>query len=99
MSRGARRSRAVAGAGFLAAAGALAARRLPGEIMLWPASLIPTWFGISHLVAAATGYEGCPELGAIPSVMLGRPIATRCDAWRKADRVLGASPASPIGCV
>lgn len=31
-----------------------------------------TWFGASHLVAASTRYAGCPELGAIPSVLLHR---------------------------
>jgi hypothetical protein len=85
MGRASRRSRVAAGLVFLAIAGALAARRLPGNVALWPASLVPTWFGISHLVAGMTGYEGCPELGAIPSVMLGRPVATDCELWRRID--------------
>lgn len=85
MGRAARRSRALAGLMFLAAGGALASRRLPGAIALWPASLVPTWFGISHLVAGVTGYQGCPELGAIPSVMLGRPVGTSCELWRGID--------------
>jgi hypothetical protein len=87
MGRAARRSRAVAGLIFLAMAGGLAARRLPGDIALWPASLVPTWFGISHLIAGVTGYQGCPELGAIPSVMLGRPVGASCELWRRIDRV------------
>ncbi len=86
MTRAARRSRTVAGLVFLAVAGGMASRRLPGRIALWPASLVPTWFGISHLVAGVTGYQGCPELGAIPSVMLGRPIGTSCEPWRRIDR-------------
>lgn len=86
MSRPARRIRAIAGVGFLAVAGAMASRQLPGRIALWPASLIPTWFGISHLVASVTGYWGCPELGAIPSVMLDRPIETSCGPWQRIDR-------------
>lgn len=61
--------------------GALGSRQLPGGIALWPAALVPTWFGISHLVASVTGYSGCPELGAIPSVMLARPVATGCGPW------------------
>jgi hypothetical protein len=86
MARAARRSRAIAGLVFLLFAGALATRRLPGAIALWPVSLVPTWFGISHLVAGVTGYQGCPELGAIPSVMLGRPVGTSCERWRRIDR-------------
>lgn len=86
MGRNARRARAIAGVGFLAIAGALGARQLPGRIALWPMALVPTWFGISHLVAGVTGYEGCPELGAIPSVMLNRPVTTSCEHWRRIDR-------------
>jgi disulfide bond formation protein DsbB len=85
MSRAARRSRALAGVAFLAVAGALGSRRLPGRIALWPASFVPTWFGISHLLAGVTGYQGCPELGAIPTVMLGRPVGSSCELWRRID--------------
>jgi hypothetical protein len=94
MSRTARRSRALAGVGFLVVAGALGTRRLPGRIALWPASLVPTWFGISHLVAGVTGYHGCPEIGAIPSVMLGRQVNTNCELWQSIDS--WAAPATPI---
>lgn len=95
--------RAAAGAGFLAIAGAMASRRLPGRIALWPTALVPTWFGISHLVAGVTGYPGCPELGAIPSVMLGRPVATGCGPWERIDlrlcsAVPARSPAEPTAC-
>lgn len=85
VGRNARRARAIAGLGFLAVAGALSSRRLPGRISLWPTALVPTWFGISHLVAGVTGYEGCPELGAIPSVVLDRPVTTSCAHWRRID--------------
>jgi hypothetical protein len=85
MSRAARHSRVIVGVWFLAVAGAIASRRLPGGIAMWPASLVPTWFGISHLVAAVSGYQGCPELGAIPSVMLGRPVASSCEWWQRVD--------------
>jgi hypothetical protein len=47
------------------------------------------WFGASHLVAARTGYAGCPELGAIPSVIIGRDVQVGCVPWRIADRRLG----------
>ncbi len=50
-----------------------------------------SWFGASHLVAARTGYGGCPELGAIPSVILGREVQVGCVPWRIADRRLGLS--------
>ena len=86
LSRGGRRARALAGVGFLAIAGILGPRQLPGRIALWPAALVPTWFGISHLVAGVTGYQGCPELGCDPSVMLGRTVASSCAHWRRIDR-------------
>src|SRR6266566_5020341 len=72
VARGGRYARGAAGVAFLLVAGALGGRTLRGGVALWPVALVPTWFGISHLVAAATGYPGCPELGAIPSVMVGR---------------------------
>jgi hypothetical protein len=64
----------------------MSSRQLPGKISFWPAAIVPTWFGISHLVASVTGYEGCPELGAIPSVMLDRHVATACGLWERIDR-------------
>lgn len=88
MSGRSRQARAAAGLGFLALAGALASRQAPGRVALWPLALVPTWFGISHLVAGVTGYRGCPELGAIPSVMLGRPVETSCRPWERIDRLL-----------
>jgi hypothetical protein len=93
-SRG-RVARAVAGLAWLAGGGLLATRKLPGEIALWPASLVPTWFGISHLVAAVIAYRGCPELGAIPTVFLGRPVPTVCEVWERIDKgISGAAPAA-----
>jgi len=86
MGRRARRVRAIAGVGFLALAGAMSSRQAPGRISLWPAALVPTWFGVAHLVASVTGYEGCPELGAIPSVMLDRHVVTGCGLWERIDR-------------
>ena len=90
MSRPSRAVRVAAGIGFLMVAGALSSRLLPGGIALWPTALVPTWFGISHLVAGMTGYPGCPELGAIPSVILGRRVATGCGPWERIDRRLGS---------
>ena len=42
----------------------------------------------SHLVAARTGYPGCPELGAIPSMLLRRDVRVGCVPWRILDRRL-----------
>jgi hypothetical protein len=97
VTRTARYARAAAGAGFLVLAGALATRDLPGRVALWPAAIVPTWFGISHLVASVTGYPGCPELGAIPSVMLDRPVRTACGPWERIDRRLGLGGATACG--
>lgn len=88
IGRASRLARALAGLAFLLLAGALATRSLPGDVALWPLSLVPTWFGISHLVAAQIGYRGCPELGAIPSVWLGRPVGAGCGPWDRIDRLL-----------
>jgi hypothetical protein len=98
MSRPSRAVRAAAGAGFLTVAGALSTRQLPGGVALWPAALVPTWFGISHLVAAVTGYSGCPELGAIPSVMLARPVVTGCGPWERIDRRLSSVASQEPAC-
>jgi hypothetical protein len=65
----------------------LAARR-PGVISVLAAAGAG-WFGASHLVAGRTGYAGCPELGAIPSVVLGREVQVGCVPWRIADRRAG----------
>ncbi|MFP5388441.1 MAG: hypothetical protein ACLGG5_03990 [Thermoleophilia bacterium] len=76
----------------------MAARRLPGQVALWPAALVPTWFGIAHLVAGVTGYRGCPELGSIPSVMLGREVGTDCASWQRIDQWIEPSAAEPLCC-
>jgi len=88
MERPARAARAGVGLAQLAFAGSIASRTLPGGVALWPLALVPTWFGISHLIAALIGYRGCPELGAIPTVMLGRPVGTQCEFWARLDRRL-----------
>lgn len=100
MTRSGRGARAAAGFGFLALAGALGSRQTPGRVALWPLAIVPTWFGISHLVAAVTGYEGCPELGSIPSVMLARPVPTSCGPWERVDRRLARlePQGSPAAC-
>lgn len=74
--------RASAGLIFLA---------LAAWIPFWPLSVLAAWFGISHLVAAATGYRGCPEMGAIPSLLLRRRVSTVCRPWERFDQWLERS--------
>jgi hypothetical protein len=81
-----RSARAVVGVASLTVA-VLAARSSGAIGVLGAAGA--GWFGASHLVAARTGYAGCPELGAIPSVVLGWELQVGCVPWRIADRRLG----------
>jgi hypothetical protein len=83
-----RRARTVVGVASLTIA-ALATQRSGAVSVLGAACA--GWFGASHLVAGRTGYAGCPELGAIPSVVLGREVQVGCVPWRIADRGLGLS--------
>jgi hypothetical protein len=83
-----RSARTVVGIASLAIA-AFAARR-SGVICVLGAACVG-WFGASHLVAARTGYAGCPELGAILSLVGGRDVQVGCVRWRIADRALGLS--------
>jgi len=77
-----RQARALAGLGFLALAWGVG--RAPRALSV-PTALAAGWLGASHLVAAATRYDGCPELGAIPTLLLGRRVETRCGPWEKLD--------------
>lgn len=81
-----RRARRIVGVASLSLAG-LAARRAGVSGALAAAGA--GWFGVSHLVAARTGYAGCPELGAIASLLLGREIHVGCVPWQLADRRMG----------
>lgn len=86
LSRRLRAARAAAGVGFLALAVLLGLPRLS------PLSIVAAWLAASHLVAAATGYRGCPELGAIPSLVLRRQVPTVCGPWSRLDRLLERTP-------
>jgi hypothetical protein len=95
-----RAARATVGVGSLAVAGLArslslyALRRFGGPPALaWALAAAPAWFGASHLVAAATAYRGCPELGAIPSLVLRRTVETTCPPWDDIDRRLEHSAA------
>jgi hypothetical protein len=57
--------------------------------VLWPVTAIAGWFAVSFYVAVWTRYLGCPEIGAIPSWLLGRRIATRCAPLERRDARVG----------
>src|SRR5919106_4519921 len=82
-----RLARAVAGLGFLALAGPLLKRRGAR-----PAGTVVGWFGVTHMLAAATAFSGCPELGAVPSLLLRREIASECGPWAWLDERLRLTP-------
>jgi hypothetical protein len=47
------------------------------------------WFGVTHILAAIMAYPGCPELGAVPSLVLRRHVKIGCGPWRWLDARLG----------
>src|SRR5215472_8017458 len=48
-------------------------------------AIILGWIGATHILAAAMGYPGCPELGAVPSLLLRRSVNVGCVPWRWLD--------------
>lgn len=87
LARPQRLARGFVGIGFIGLAGLLASPK-----HLRPLSAVALWFGASHVVAATTGYTGCPELGAIPSTLMRRPVATQCGPWDWVDQRLCVAP-------
>jgi hypothetical protein len=87
LARGQRAARAIAGGGFLALAVPMLSRRLNSV------GVVAGWFGITHLLAAATRFGGCPELGVVPSLLLHRQVATECGPWEWVDEQLGLTNA------
>lgn len=73
-------ARVFAGGGFAAVAWLCWSTRISR-----PLALVAGWFALSHVVAGITAYSGCPELGAIPSVVRGRPVVTGCGPWKLLD--------------
>lgn len=81
MNGGQRWARLLVGIALLA--GALA---LPWRAAGWIAlAVIVGWVGASHVLAAAMAYPGCPELGAVPSFLIGRWVRVGCVPWRWLD--------------
>lgn len=78
--------RAVAGAAFVALARVCWTPRLSR-----PLAILAGWFALSHVVAAITAYDGCPELGAIPSLVRGEVVTTRCGPWQMLDHFIDRS--------
>lgn len=83
LSREQRVARAVAGLGFVALAVSMLKRQRV------PVAVGSAWLGVTHLFAAATAFSGCPELGAVPSLLLRRQVATECGPWEWLDTGLG----------
>jgi hypothetical protein len=104
MSRTARGARALAGVGLIAQVGllytwplgALAKLGLPDPV-LSPLAALGLWLGVSHLVAAATSYRGCPEIGAIASLLVRRRILTSCTPWEAFERRIERRRRQPGG--
>lgn len=101
----ARAARATAGVVIIASVGVLylwPVALLPGlgvpGVVAWSLAIPSLWLGLSHLVAAATAYRGCPEVGAIPSFLLRRHVITTCTPWERLDqRIEGSANARRHG--
>jgi hypothetical protein len=62
---------------------------LPWSTVGWiTLAIIVGWVAVTHVLAAATGYPGCPELGAVPSLCIGRWVKIGCGPWRWLDAKL-----------
>jgi len=84
LNRRQRTARFIVGAGLL-----LLDFLLPWSHQLSVAGIatatIVGWFGVTHVLAAIMAYPGCPELGAVPSLLLGRDVKIGCGPWRWLD--------------
>jgi hypothetical protein len=87
-----RLARAAAGGVFIVCVWPVALLREIGVsgLVTWALAAAALWVGGSHLVAAVTGYRGCPEIGAIASLVLRRHVRTACTPWERADRWIRA---------
>jgi hypothetical protein len=77
---------------FLAATAILAAISAALLPALWPLTAVAGWFAASFYVAVWTRYVGCPEIGAIPSWLLGHHIETRCAPLERRDACADDQP-------
>jgi hypothetical protein len=83
LNRKQRWARLIAGLILLIVAGAL-----PWSSAWILLAAITGWVGATHVLAAAMGYPGCPELGAVPSLLLRRSVKVGCVPWRWLDATL-----------
>jgi hypothetical protein len=84
LNAGQRRARLIVGVALL-----LLALAPPWSAPGWIAlAAIAGWVGATHVLAAAMSYPGCPELGAAPSLLLGRWVRIGCTPWRWLDAKL-----------
>jgi hypothetical protein len=59
---------------------------LPRSSAAWIVlAVIAGWLGATHVLAGAMAYPGCPEIGAVPSLLLGRWVRVGCTPWRWLD--------------
>lgn len=59
---------------------------LPWSATGWTVlAIIAGWVGATHVLAAAMAYPGWPELGAAPSLLIGRWVKIGCTPWRWLD--------------
>jgi hypothetical protein len=78
LNAGQRRARLIVGVALL-----LLASAPPWSAAGWIAlAVIVGWIGATHVLAGAMAYPGCPELGAAPSLLLGRWVKIGCTPWR-----------------
>jgi hypothetical protein len=84
LNRGQRTARFIVGAGLLLVA-VLLLWSLAFSALVIAIAAILGWFGVTHVLAALTAYPGCPELGAVPSLLLRRDVRIGCGPWQWLD--------------
>ncbi len=84
LNGGQRRARLIVGVALLSLALAVPWAAASGVAL----AVITGWLGATHVLAAAMAYPGCPELGAAPSLLLGRWVKIGCTPWRWLDAKL-----------
>lgn len=84
LNRRQRTARFIVGAGLLSLAFLLPWSPAVSVAGIVTAAILG-WFGVTHVLAALMAYPGCPELGAVPSLLLRRDVKIGCGPWRWLD--------------
>jgi len=84
LNRRQRWARFIVGAGMLVLSLLLPWSHMPSIMGIATAAIIG-WFGVTHILAGLLAYPGCPELGAIPSLLMRRVVRIGCGPWRWLD--------------